>query len=240
MTLAVYVGTEDDQLVAQKVLAYSIHKHARRPVRVVPVKQQQARVGGTQFGFVRFLVPGLQGYAGRAIYLDADQLVFADIHELAAQLEGPHSLALVNAPHGHFGGKPVGPGNQTSVMVLDCDRLRDWDPQRLFDGVVPNRATPGPGQVRYRDFMCLSWFDPARIQPLDPRWNHFNVVEPDTRLVHFSHVRSQPWRNPAHALTPLWTRWLREAVRAGAVPRRELLREVWRGAVHRRFLACLV
>lgn len=239
MTLTVYIGTEDDQLIAQKVLEYSIRKSASGPVRVCPVKQSGPRVGGTQFGFVRFHVPSLHGYEGRAIYLDADQLVLADVHELAAQLTGSYSLALVNEPEGHFGNKPVGRHNQTSVMVLDCARLQDWDPARMFDGVIPNRAEPGPGQIRYRDFMMLSWFDPKRIQPLDPRWNHFNIVRPDTRLTHFSHVRSQPWKNPGHALAAFWGEWLREAVRAGAVGRVELLQEIWRGAVHRRFLACV-
>lgn len=238
--LPVYIGTEDDQLVPQKVLAYSIQRSASRPVTLHPVKQDQRRVGGTNFGFVRFHVPHLNGYTGRAIYLDADQLVFHDIHELAAQLDDRHAIGLVNAPEGTFGGKPVGRHNQTSVMVMDCAQLRDWDPDTLFRPVVGNRTEPAPGQVRYRDFMMLSWFDPARIQPIDPRWNHFNIVTPETRLTHFSHVRSQPWKNPGHPLAPLWRRWLREAVRAGAVGRGELLREIRRGAIHPRFLACMV
>lgn len=238
--LRVYIGTEDDQLVPQKVLAYSIHRSARQPVQVTAVKQDGPRLGGTHFGFVRFHVPRLGGYQGRAIYLDADQLVFHDIHDLASQLDEGHAIGLVNDPQGTFGGKPVSRHNQTSVMVLDCAQLRDWDPGTMFQPVVPNRAEPAPGQIRYRDFMMLTWFDASRIQPVDPRWNHFNIVAADTRLTHFSHVRDQPWRNPRHPLTGLWAHWLREAVRAGAVGRAELLREIWRGAVHRRFIACAI
>lgn len=237
MSLTIYIGTEDDQLLPQKVLEYSIHKSASQPVTVRAVKQDGPRVGGTNFGFVRFHVPRLNGYQGRAVYLDADQLVFRDIHELAAELDDRHAIALVNQPQGTFGTKPVGQHNQTSVMVMDCARLRDWDPATMFQHVVPNRAELAPGQIHYRDFMMLSWFDPALIQPIDPRWNHFNIVEPDSKLTHFSYVRHQPWKNPAHPLTRLWGQWLREAIRAGAVSRWELLREIWRGAIHRRFLA---
>jgi lipopolysaccharide biosynthesis glycosyltransferase len=240
MTLVVYIGTEEDQLIPQKVLEYSIRKNATRPVEVRAVKQEVERVGGTNFGFVRFTVPQLNNYQGKAIYLDADQLVFTEINELADLLDDEHSIALVNQPKGTFGAKPVGQHNQTSVMAMDCAKLRDWNPDTMFQHVVPNRAELAPGQIHYRDFMMLSWFDQNKIQPIDPRWNHFNIVEPDSKLTHFSYVRSQPWRNPSHPLTLFWGQWLREAIRAGAVGRIELLREIWRGAVHKRFLAYLI
>lgn len=239
MTLTVYIGTEDDQLIPQKVLEYSIHKHAKKPVTVRSVKQEIERVGGTNFGFVRFLVPQLNDYQGRAIYLDADQLVFTDINELAELLDEQHSIALVNQPKGTFGAKPVGQHNQTSVMAMDCAKLRGWDPATMFQHVVSNRTELAPGQIHYRDFMMLSWFDQGQIQGIDPRWNHFNIVEPDTKLTHFSYVRSQPWKNPGHPLTQFWGKWLKEAIRAGAVGRLELLKEIWRGAIHKHFLSYL-
>lgn len=239
MTLSVYIGTENDQLIPQKVLEYSIHKNAKRPVKVQAVKQEMERVGGTNFGFVRFLVPKLNNYQGKAIYLDADQLVFTDINELGDMLGSNYAIGLVNQPQGTFGAKPVGQHNQTSVMALDCAKLRDWNPDTMFAHVVPNRSELKPGQIHYRDFMMLTWFDQSQIQPIDPRWNHFNIVEPDSKLTHFSYVRSQPWKNPSHPLTEFWGKWLREAIRAGAVGRLELLKEVLRGAIHKRFLAYL-
>lgn len=240
MTLTVYIGTEDDQLIPQKVLEYSIRRNAKGPVEVRCVKQEMERVGGTNFGFVRFFVPQMNGYQGKAIYLDADQLVFTDIHELADQLDDRHTIALVNEPKGTFGDKPVGQHNQTSVMVLDCAKLRDWNPETMFGHVVPNRAELKPGQIHYRDFMMLTWFDQSKIQPIDPRWNHFNIVEPDSKLTHFSYVRHQPWKNPSHPLTEFWGKWLRDAIRAGAVGRLELLKEIRRGAIHRRFLTYMI
>ena len=68
--IRVLVGTQDDQYVCQKVLEHSIRVNAREPVDVSFHTFSGARVGGTFFGFVRFLVPSLCGYAGRAIYLD--------------------------------------------------------------------------------------------------------------------------------------------------------------------------
>ena len=240
MTLTVYIGTEDDQLIPQKVLEYSIHKNAKTPVKIRAVKQEMERVGGTNFGFVRFLIPKLNNYQGKAIYLDADQLVFTDINELGSVLDSEHSIGLVNQPQGTFGKKIVGQHNQTSVMILDCEKLKSWNPDTMFEQVVPNRTELQSNQIHYRDFMMLSWFDQTQIQPLDPVWNHFNIVEPDSKLTHFSHVRSQPWKNPSHPLTEFWGKWLRDAIRAGAVSRITLIKEVLRGAVHKRFLTYLL
>lgn len=240
MTLNVYIGTEDNQLIPQKVLEYSINKNAKKRVNIYPVKQETERVGGTNFGFVRFMVPRLNDYQGKAIYLDADQLVFVDINEMADELDNNYAVGLVNRPKGTFGPKPLAQINQTSVMVLNCNKLTSWDPETMFRNVVPNRAELAPGQIHYRDFMKLDWFDSNEIQAIDPRWNHFNIVEEDTKLTHFSYVREQPWRNPSHPLAKFWGRWLRKAIRAGAVGRVELLKEIVRGSVHKRFLAYML
>jgi hypothetical protein len=240
MTFNVYIGTEDDQFIPQKVLEYSIKKNTKTPVSIHAIKQNFSRVGGTNFGFVRFLVPSLNEFQGVAVYLDADQLVLTDIADLFAALDQNHSVALVKTPEGFFGDKPVGQHNQTSVMVLDCAKLRGWDPDVIFQNVVPNRTHCVAGQIHYRDFMMLAWFDQDKIQALDPSWNHFNIIREDSKITHFSHVRSQPWKNPSHPLAKWWGRWLAEAIGEGAISRRELIREIWRGAVHRKFLGCLI
>jgi hypothetical protein len=164
--------------------------------------------------------------------------VFGDIRELHDALDEEHAIALVQDPVGEFRDKPVGRHNQTSVMVLDCARLRDWDPATLFERVVPNR-TPlplPPGRMLYREFMKIGWMEPTRLQPLDPVWNHFNVVRPDTKLVHFSNMRTQPWKAPEHQVTDIWESWLHRTVVDGALRRRDVLLAIYRGHLHRHFL----
>jgi len=234
--ITIVIGTDPSQYVAQRVLEYSIRKHTSADVKIIPGRQAQQRLGGTRFGFVRFLVPSLCDYRGIGIYLDADQLVLGDVADLAALLRPPHAIGIVRDIEGTFAGQPVAPRNETSVMVLDCARLKDWDPETMFEPVVPNDAEPGPGQMRYKDFIRLAWVDPALIQAIDPRWNHYNTVHDDTRLIHFSHVREQPWKRPEHPMTALWKEWLREAMSAGYVGRGDILRAVSRGRIHPHFL----
>jgi lipopolysaccharide biosynthesis glycosyltransferase len=233
--IRVVIGTEANQYVPQKVLEHTIRKHCAEPVDIRFATQTQNRVGGTNFGFVRFMVPSMFDYQGKAIYLDADQIVLANIRELWEALDDRFDLACVQRAEGVFGDKPVGQHNQTSVMVMNCARLRDWDPATLFDQVVPNRAELRPGEIHYRNFMMLGFMEPARVQALDPRWNHFNMIRDDSRLVHFSHVRSQPWKSPKHPLTKTWESWLRETIQSGHLGRLELVREIVKGHIHRQF-----
>ncbi len=234
--IRIVIGTQRNQYVPQRVLEYSIRKHASTDVEIHPTQQSVQRRGGTRFGFVRFCVPSMFGYEGRAIYLDADQLVLGNVAELLECLDEEHAVALVQRPEGTFGGRPVEPRNETSVMVLDCAKLKQWDPDHLFENVVANGRALCPGQIHYKSFQRLTWLDPALIQPLDPCWNHYNLLRADTKLVHFSHVREQPWKRPSHPLTDLWDRWLAETLDAGFLTRGDLLREVALLHLHPRFL----
>jgi hypothetical protein len=83
--------------------------------------------------------------------------------------------------------------------------------------------------------MMLTFMDQSRIQALNPCWNHFNVNRPDTKLTHFSHVRSQPWKSPEHELTDFWAGWMMDAMKAGYLTKEELVREIDTGNIHEYF-----
>jgi len=232
----IFIGTEPNQYVTQRVLQFSIDLHADGSVETIPVRQKLARVGGTNFGFVRFQVPSFTSYSGKAVYIDADQVVLDDINQLVNSLPSEFSIGLVTKPEGTFNNKVIPEGNQTSVMVLDCSKLSDWRIPEMFSNVVPNRESLLDGQIHYRDFMTLKWFDQSLVYSLAPTWNHFNLVRSDTKIVHFSHVRTQPWKNPAHELSDWWNDWLVRAVNARYISRARLRFEILRGHIDSRFM----
>ncbi len=229
--IQIVIGTEPAQYVTQQVLIYSINKFASEDVDIRLPEQAHDRVGGTNFGFVRFYTPTVFDFKGTAIYMDADQVVFHDVKDLAQQLEPGYAVACVQEPVGNFGKKVVQRGNQTSVMVMDCAQLTYWDPATMFKNVVGNRDPLGPGQIHYRDFMMLGAWNDIKIQALDPRWNHFNIKQDDTKLTHFSHVRSQPWKNPEHDLTDFWGGWMTETIEAGYLTKDRVVEEIQSGHV---------
>ena len=234
--IQIAIGTQTNQYIGQKVLEYTIRKHTSEEVDIRYPAQIAKRVGGTRFGFVRFQVPELFGYRGKAIYMDADQLVFSDVRGLVDELDDDHAIGIVRSIFGTFGGRPVAERNETSVMVLDCEKLTDWSSDTIFENVVPNGATLGPGQLHYIDFMRLAWVDPGLIQSIDNCWNHYNVVNEDTKLVHFSHVRDQPWKKPSHPYTELWVKWMVEAMEHGFVTRGDVVKAVGLLHIHPHFI----
>jgi hypothetical protein len=148
--LYVGVGCTEAQWLPFAVLRYSIERHTRRPVRVeplfraaipVPSPREVKNRAKTPFSFQRFLIPELRGYEGRAMYLDSDMLVFADIGHLFGYEFGDADLLAV--PY------------ETSVLVMDCQALT-WNIRQLiyeldggklnYDGLMTCRSI---ARIRY-------------------------------------------------------------------------------------------
>lgn len=220
--IRVYVGTDQSQMLATRVLEYSIRKYASRPVEVVPMCDLKVPIPKdpnnhprTGFSFSRLLIPSLTGYKGKAIYLDADMLVFSDIAEIwdIPTDRSPVHCSRQDTPplawrdNGHFQ-----PGRQMSVMLLDCGQL-DWD----INAIVKDLDN---GTYDYRKLMFDLCIVPAdRIgEGIPPEWNsleHFETGK--TKLLHYTDMSRQPWRRPGNPLRDVWRAYYREAVEAGAI-----------------------
>lgn len=221
-TMRVYLGTDESQLVAAHVLAHSIRKHASRPVEVVPmlnlptpVPKDPKNRGGTNFSFARFHIPKLAGFRGRALYLDSDMQVFADLAELWQIPFGQHKvLCTYHAqPPLWLGKEKIKSGRHTAVMLLDCSRL-DWDVEKIIAGLDEERYT----YSQLMSDMCI--LRPEEIgDTLPPEWNSLETYEPGkTKLLHYTVVPTQPWKNDQNPLGHIWEACYEEAVAAGAVP----------------------
>jgi len=235
------IGTEPSQWLATLVLMSSIRRRTSAPVEFglsswTPgggwaslLRSKTKLRQGTRFSAWRWLVPEAFGFHGRAIYLDADQVVLGDIAELWGLLEPGKAVAMVRDAVGVFGKKRPEPGKwQTSVMVLDCNACR-WDAEANFRAVAD-------GWMAYRDLMQGTFLDAGTLQEIDPAWNHFGIRRDDTKLVHFSHVASQPWKRPRHLECGTWRAELAAAVAAGDVSAEDIREAVVAGFVHEEFL----
>jgi len=234
--MRVFCGLDESQIVAARVLEYSIRKHTSGPVRFFPMldvptpepKDPKNR-GRTGFSFSRFHIPKLAGYSGRALYVDADMQVFSDLAEL---WEIPFDGASVmctrqdEPPAQWKDSSWFKPGRQLSVMLLDCARL-DWDIEDIIGGLDQGRYT-------YEQLM----FDLCLVQPdeindeIPPEWNHLEHHEPGkTKLLHYTVVPTQPWKNDKNPLKSLWEPEFEEAREAGVVHRDEAFRLARRGYI---------
>lgn len=132
---------------------------------------------------IRFEVPHAMGYQGRAIVIDPDVFAVGDVRELLERDMGGHAVFAKRMPA--EGRKPM--HWASSVMLLDCARLRHWrceeDFSRLFELACD-----------YTDWMWLLQEPADSVGQLEERWNHFDTLDPTTKLLHNTHRRTQPWK----------------------------------------------
>jgi hypothetical protein len=218
--LFIGVGCLEAQWLPFAVLRYSIIKHARRPVTVeplyrasvpVPLPRDPRNQQKTPFSFQRFLIPEVRSYRGRAMYLDSDMLVFDDITALFDRDFAEANVLAV--PH------------ETSVMVLDCEKLTwnirelvaDLDAGKLsYDGLMSCRSV---ARVRYDLPRNWNWLDNAGDPPC-------NVA-----LLHYTVTSNQPWLNAGHPVGHHWINALFEALDTGSIQLANLEQAITRGFV---------
>jgi lipopolysaccharide biosynthesis glycosyltransferase len=227
----VYVGTDRSQLLAVAVLEHSIRRHTRRPVQVCPLidldlpEPKDVRQGSrTNFSFARFAIPELAGYEGRAIYLDADMLVFRDIGELwDTPLEGA-AVAIQESIPDHAvahakAGAPAKRVKQCSVMLIDCARA-GWDVHEIVGGL--------DGRYTYEELMYeLCILPESEIRYTVPfSWNSLEHFDPETRLIHYTDMDTQPWVSAVNRNGPHWLEEVRLMLDTGALTGTELKTEI--------------
>lgn len=230
----IFVACTPAERLPMRVLAFTIQEAASQPVQVQAIQelarpiprprdlQNQPR---TPFSFQRFLIPELCAFQGRAIYLDADMQVFADIAEIWKRpMEGHDLLAVSEGSGGRRG--------QFSVMLLDCERLR-WQVEDIVAGL-------DAGRFSYEELMQDMCVADSVGRTLSPHWNSLERYEPGvTRLLHYTDMDTQPWVSLDNPLEGLWVDALRRAVAAGVIALSEVETAVQQGHVRPSLLAQL-
>jgi len=227
--IQIFVGTQEEQMVAVKVLEYSIRKYASMPVEITPLFLALSREGikipepqdpkikpRTPFSFQRFAIPSLKKYQGRAIYLDSDMQVFRDIKELWLLPFDEADLLSVCEPEDSH--RP----SQFSVMILNCEQLK-WDVVDLVRDLENGKWT-------YKQFV-LEMSPASKISPIiRTEWNDLErYIEDKTALTHYTDMNSQPWLTTENPLAWLWCKDLLNAIQEGFISEQFVREEVTKG-----------
>lgn len=228
----IYVGTDRSQLLAVKVLEHSIARHTDLKVSVTPMHdlvlpdpvdlRQSKRTG---FSFTRFAIPELAGWTGRALYLDADMLVFRDLREIYdLPFNGCKVLIQQDLPeeavHPTKASAPKQRIKQCSVMMLDCAAL-DWRASEIIAGL--------DGRYTYEDLMWrLCILNEEEIGYAIPfSWNSLEMYrEGETGLIHYTDMPTQPWVCPSNPFGYVWLNEVRRMLSSGAMRREEIEHEI--------------
>ena len=206
MDKCVFVHTNEKQWLGALVAEYSFRRNSSNPdafeVKFIhtsdypflAAKEGQSFLrGGAQrvwrmddlqsFTPLRFMPPRLMNWEGRAVVTDPDVFAVGDVNEL---LERDMGGAAVMGRH-RSGKSEKGYQVATSVMLMDCARLKHWDVEADFDQLFRSEKD-------YKEWMVLAYEDPANIGYLEDYWNDFDKLDDNTRLIHNTKRKTQPWK----------------------------------------------
>lgn len=202
----IFVHTNHRQYVGALVSEYSMRRNSRYPdafdVQILDARDHaflREREGQTflrngrrvtwrfedlqSFTPLRFMPPERMGYQGRALVVDPDVFAVGDVYELLTRdMQGKALLCRMRSKSkGEAGGKA------SSVMLLDCARLRHWRCEQDF-------AELFEGKRDYQDWICLQLEPDDSIGLFEDEWNDFDRLTPATRLIHNTKRQTQPWK----------------------------------------------
>lgn len=222
--IRIFVGTEPKTHLAYKVLEHSIRTRTLRPVEITPMIGPEWEYPtthitvGTGFSLRRWMIPNACGRSGHAIYLDADQIVLADVGELydiGRQSLGTEAVLACTFQPDKYNKRPA---PQTSVMVLDCGRAAgrwQFEIERVIAHLRRHPTREDYARLMHADGLPVG-------APLPVGWNHLNVYDKAaTKLLHYTKEPEQPWYKPDHPLAGLWRTELEAAIKAGVISRKK-------------------
>ncbi len=133
---------------------------------------------------LRFMPPEAMGYQGRAVVIDPDIFAVADVWDLLTR--DMHGKAIMcrrrSGPKG-----AIDKCLASSVMLLDCEKLTHWRCEEQFRSMFEMK-------LDYHDWICLKTEDPDTIEFFEQGWNDFDKLDADTRMLHCTRRKTQPWK----------------------------------------------
>jgi hypothetical protein len=220
--IRVFIGTEPAQWLPTEVLKHSILRRSKEQFEFKELKNIPLNLHikmYTGFSFYRFSIPEECQFEGRAIYLDADIVVLCDLNELnAMEMQGHGALSR---PH------PNNKGYFTSVILMDCDKLKHWKIHQwvtlINAGIASYDMTMAamPSGLSHKDF-----------GPFESKWNDLDHWDEKTKIIHYTHVPTQPWKVPGHPFAFVFLREMKSALDSKVITPADVQREIDAGHIY--------
>lgn len=191
--IRVFVGcaANGEDIESQIVLEHSIRRHCSRDVEITwmqlsrnpesPFAGWRTDNWSTPFSGFRWAVPELCGFVGRAIYMDSDVIVRADLAEL---WDTPIEIGkIVVAKGGEHGWR-------FCVSLWDCALAKKYIPRLQYLKSDPDS---------HRNMINMLRKNSMFVQPFtNGNWNcidgedYENIDDPDIKILHYSSEAHQP------------------------------------------------
>jgi Glycosyl transferase family 8. len=174
--LDVFIGFDNNEIVAYHTLCQSILSKSSRAVRFTPInlfnlkqvfQRERNQLQSTEFSFSRFLVPYLSDYAGWSLFMDCDMLARADISELFDLKDDRYSVMVCK--HDYI------PHDEVKFLgnVQTKYEKKNWSSLVLFNNAKCKALTPDyVNKASGLELHQFKWLgDDKQIGGLPLEWN---------------------------------------------------------------------
>ena len=207
MEYKVFIQTNHKQYIGALVAQYALKRNSRHAdrfdVHIIDMRdypffaaregQYYLRDGAKRvwlnddlqsFTLTRFMPPELMGYQGRAVVIDPDVFAVGDVWELLSR--DMAGKAIMCRPRSGKKGRLYG-CLASSVMLLDCAKLTHWRVEEQFNEMFEFKRD-------YMDWICLKLEPRETIGLFENEWNDFDRLTPQTKMLHTTKRKTQPWK----------------------------------------------
>jgi hypothetical protein len=202
----VFIQTNDEQYLGAVVAAHALKRNSRHAdkfdVEIMHYKDfpwLEAKIGQKflrglehrvwkhddlqSFTPLRFAPPKLMNYEGRSIVIDPDCFAVGDVWDLFSRdMQGKAVMCRFRP-----GFKDLPGYRASSVMLLDNAKLRHWDAEKTFNELFEFKKD-------YMKWVKLEYEADDAVGLLEDEWNDFDRLTPQTKILHNTYRRTQPWK----------------------------------------------
>ncbi len=214
--LRVYIGWDDREKTAYEVCKYSIEKHTRSDIKIIPLYHKELRKQGffqrpwltqghdgnrmdlidgkpfsTEFSHTRFLIPELNKFKGWALFLDCDMLFRCDVKDIFALRDDKYAVMAVKHRHN------VKTGVKMDGAIQQTYYRKNWSSFMLINCGHPSNAQLKKEIVNTATggwLHGLSWLQDPEIGELPNCYNWISGTSPGNvvpKVIHYS--QGGPW-----------------------------------------------
>ena len=190
-TLDIYIGYDEKEAVVFHTCVQSIIEKCKVPVSIHPLNLQMFNNykenhndGSNNFIYSRFLVPYLNNFKGKALFLDGDMIVNDDLNNLFDQFDDQYAVQVVKHdyktkyPIKYLGHKndDYPKKNWSSVILFNCSH-----PKNKI--LTPKLIETAQGSYLHR----FSWLDEQEVGEISKEWNYLVLEYPETEKAKIFH-----------------------------------------------------
>lgn len=188
----IFVGYDTTEAVSYHSFCQSVIETSSIPVSFTPLVYKsfpyKSRLDGSkEFTNLRYYVPHLMNYKGRAIYCDSDMLFLTDVNCLASLFDERYAVQVVKHDYQtkfpvKFSGNPnldYPRKNWSSLVLWNCEHE---DNRKL----TPDFIAECESSYLHR----FQWLGDEKIGELDKKWNwlvgEYEEEQTEPFLIHFT------------------------------------------------------